>query len=62
MILSPFVSHLFAIQGLKQVSECRKQCNNLSEHLRNKEREYLKDKINDLAKNCKNKNITCIEE
>jgi hypothetical protein len=34
-----------------------------SRHFRNKEREYLKDKINELAMNSKNKNIrTCIEE
>jgi hypothetical protein len=28
-----------------------------SRHFRNKKREYLKDKINELATNCKNKNI-----
>jgi hypothetical protein len=28
-----------------------------SRHLRNKKKEYLKDKINELAKNSKNKNI-----
>jgi hypothetical protein len=28
-----------------------------SRHFRNKKREYLKDKINDLAKNSKNNNI-----
>jgi hypothetical protein len=29
-----------------------------SRHFRNKKREYLKDKINDLESNSKNKNIT----
>jgi hypothetical protein len=29
-----------------------------SRHFRNKEREYVKDKINDLESNSKNKNIT----
>jgi hypothetical protein len=29
-----------------------------SRHFRNKKREYLKDKINELATNSKNKNIT----
>jgi hypothetical protein len=35
-----------------------------SRYFRNKKREYLKDKINDLAKNSKNKNIRdiCIAE
>jgi hypothetical protein len=35
-----------------------------SRHFRNKKREYLKEKINELAMNSKNKNIrqTCIEE
>jgi hypothetical protein len=34
-----------------------------SRHFRNKERKYLKDRINLLATNSKNKNIeTCIEE
>jgi hypothetical protein len=33
-----------------------------SRHYRNKKREYLKDKIDELATNSKNKNIeTCIE-
>jgi hypothetical protein len=33
-------------------------------HFRNKKREYLKDKINELATHSKNRNIieTCIEE
>jgi hypothetical protein len=34
-----------------------------SRHFRNKKRQYLKDKIDELAMNSKNKNIeTCIEE
>jgi hypothetical protein len=33
-----------------------------SRHFRNKKREYLKDKINELATNSKNKNIRGIEE
>jgi hypothetical protein len=32
-------------------------------HFRNKKMEYLKDKIDELARNSKNKNIeTCVEE
>jgi hypothetical protein len=35
----------------------------VSKHFRNEEMEYLKDKINELARNSKNKNIeTHIEE
>jgi hypothetical protein len=33
-----------------------------SRHFRNKKREYLKDKLNVIAVNSKNKNETCIEE
>jgi hypothetical protein len=32
-----------------------------SRHFRNKKREYLKDKINDLATHRKNKNITDLQ-
>jgi hypothetical protein len=31
-------------------------------HFRNKKREYLKDKINELAMNSENKNESCIEK
>jgi hypothetical protein len=33
-----------------------------SRYFRNQKREYLKDKINELATNSKKKNMTCIEE
>jgi hypothetical protein len=36
------------------LSDARREA---SRHFRNKEREYLKDKINELESNCKNKNI-----
>jgi hypothetical protein len=50
------------LQLLKDSSEInRDDLNNVrrevSRHFRNKQREYLKDKINELATNSKNKNI-----
>jgi hypothetical protein len=50
------------MQGLQDPSEINEDKNNIVRHeasryFRNKEREYLKDKINELTTNSKNKNI-----